>query len=365
MPVKEPGIVQVTAYYPPHLGGQEVAVQELAAQLARAEERVEVVTSDLGGRRGSVLEAGVRVTRLKSWEAGHSAVTPGLLWWLIRNATRDTIVHLHFGQFFASEIVWLASKIKGFKYIFQMHCDPEASGPLGKILPLYRRLFLGRELRDAAHVIVLNEAHRRMVRERYGRRENVVTMRNGLSAEFFCTARQPDESNPMQLVFVGRLTTTKNVGSLIQALGLAKTKVTLNIVGDGECRPALEEVARAEGSDNVVFHGRQSRAEILRFYASCDAFILPSLNEAQPLSLLEAMACRIPAIATNAVSFAQLAECAVVVGPTAEGLAAGIDRLASMSASGRAEMVERAFRKAQSHEWSRVLDSYLQLYRSV
>src|SRR5215469_2963191 len=171
--MKERTILQVSAYYPPHLGGQEVAVQELATQLAAAGEYVEVVSSDLGGRRAPAVESGVRVTRLKSWELGHSALIFGLFWWLMKNVKRETLVHLHFGQFFTSEIVWLASKVIGFNYIIQMHTDPVPSGPLGKLLPAYRRLFFGRELRDASLVFVLNDAHRRVVAERYGRHENV------------------------------------------------------------------------------------------------------------------------------------------------------------------------------------------------
>jgi glycosyltransferase involved in cell wall biosynthesis len=77
------------------------------------------------------------------------------------------------------------------------------------------------------------------------------------------------------------------------------------------------------------------------------------------------MACRVPAIATNAAIPGELAECAVVVDPTVAGLAAGIDRLAGMSASERAHLAERAFQRAEHHEWSRVLDSYVRLYRAV
>lgn len=212
---------------------------------------------------------------------------------------------------------------------------------------------------------MLNDAHKRLVGKRCGRYENVVVMRNGVRSEFFRTVRRANESRPMELVFAGRLSPGKNLDRLIKALGVAETKVTLHIIGDGECREALGEAARAEDAVNVVFHGRLSRDEIMRFYASCDGFVLPSLFEAQPLSLLEAMACRVPAIATNAVSFGDLAECAVVVDPSVEGLAAGIDRLARMPTSGRAEMVERAFKRAENHEWSRVLDSYIRLYSSV
>lgn len=364
-PAKNPRIIHVSAYYPPHLGGQEVVVQELATQLAQADECIEVLASDLGGAPGSGVESGVAVTRLRSWEVGHSAITPGLFWWLIRHVRRDTIIHLHVGQFFTSEIVWLASKVIGFKYVLQIHYYPEPSGPLGRVLPLYRKLFFGRELRDAAQVIVLKDAHLRLVADRYGRHKDVAVLRNGVSPEFFRSVRHPGDSGSMELVFAGRLVEDKNLDRLIRALGVAETKVTLHIVGDGECREALEEVARAEGAGNVIFHGRLNRDEILKFYASCDAFVLPSLNEAQPLALLEAMACRIPAIATSAVSLGELTDCAVVVDPSVVGLAAGIDRLASMPAPARAALAERAFRVAESYEWSRVLSSYRQLYRSL
>jgi hypothetical protein len=59
-------IIHVTAYYPPHLGGQEIAVQDLVAQLTLAGEQAEVVTSGIGARTGVSVENDVLVTRLKS-----------------------------------------------------------------------------------------------------------------------------------------------------------------------------------------------------------------------------------------------------------------------------------------------------------
>ena len=234
-------------------------------------------------------------------------------------------------------------------------------------------------------MIVLNDGHRRTVGERSGRYENVTVMRNGVRSEFFCTPRRPNESGgdhpssgfpmqgaeqvgpnrPMELVFVGRLSPHKNLDCLIKALEVAKTKVTLHVIGDGECGQALEEAARAVHTGNVVFHGRLSRDEIMRFYASCDGFVMPSIYEAQGLALLEAMACGMPAIASNTVASGELTDCTIAVDPSVEGLAAGIDRLADMPLSARVDLAERGFRRAEDHEWSRVLDSYINLYSSI
>jgi hypothetical protein len=107
-------ILHVTAYYPPHLGGQEIAVQDLAKQLRNAGREVEVVTSDLGAEKGVSSEDGIRVSRLKSKEFSHAALIWGLPYWLMRHTTKRTVVHLHAGQAFTPEAVWLASKLIGF-----------------------------------------------------------------------------------------------------------------------------------------------------------------------------------------------------------------------------------------------------------
>jgi glycosyltransferase involved in cell wall biosynthesis len=49
---------------------------------------------------------------------------------------------------------------------------------------------------------------------------------------------------------------------------------------------------------NVVFVGEIPREELRRFYRLCDVFVLPSLFEAQPMALLEAMAAGRPVVAS-------------------------------------------------------------------
>ena len=67
--------------------------------------------------------------------------------------------------------------------------------------------------------------------------------------------------------------------------------------GDGPERNALEALAQRLGiSDRVVFLGFQP--DVSTLLASCDLFVLPSLYEGLPLSLLEAMAAGKPVIAT-------------------------------------------------------------------
>lgn len=102
-------------------------------------------------------------------------------------------------------------------------------------------------------------------------------------------------------VYQGRLAIEKNVESMLRAwkqanLGL---KSKLLIVGDGPLAASLKAFYGSE--PNIVWLGfiadEARRIEILR---GADAFILPSLVEGLSLSLLEAMACGVACLATDA-----------------------------------------------------------------
>lgn len=363
--MKTSSIIHLSAYYPPHLGGQEIAVQDLVAQLALMGIRVEVVTSDLGASAGVSSENGIRVTRLRSAEFGHTAITWSLFFWLLRNVKRDTIVHLHFGQFFGSEMVWLASKIKRFRYIMHIHGYPVQSSSIGKILPLYKVLFWGREIRAAKAVIVLNAQHRRTVKADYGYAGRLLTMCNGIDESFFRSIRNSVAPEPFKLLFVGRLSHGKNLDLLLEALSVINREVTLDIVGDGECRHMLEMIARVKRLNNVKLHGRLSRDEIKEFYAKSNALILPSSYEAQPIVLLEAMASRIPIIVTKGIGVELDAGEAILIEPTVRGITDGIQALLRMPADARELLTDRAFKRVEQRRWSIVINSYIQLYAEL
>ncbi len=102
-------------------------------------------------------------------------------------------------------------------------------------------------------------------------------------------------------VYVGRIATEKNVEALLKAwkqVGMGD-ETKLLIVGDGPLKPSLEPFYG--GEHGIYWLGfvadEQKRIDILR---AADVFILPSLVEGLSLSLLEAMACGVACIATDA-----------------------------------------------------------------
>jgi glycosyltransferase involved in cell wall biosynthesis len=102
-------------------------------------------------------------------------------------------------------------------------------------------------------------------------------------------------------VYMGRISTEKNVEALLKAWKYSNMgeNSRLLIVGDGPLRASLQTFYDKESG--IFWLGfiadEQQRIDILR---AADVFILPSLVEGLSLSLLEAMACGIACIATDA-----------------------------------------------------------------
>lgn len=81
------------------------------------------------------------------------------------------------------------------------------------------------------------------------------------------------------LLYVGRLIPLKQVDFILRAYAPLKDRVRLVVVGDGECRPALESMDR-EMDLHVIFTGRQGGEDLLAWYALGDILLLPSRVEA-------------------------------------------------------------------------------------
>jgi glycosyltransferase involved in cell wall biosynthesis len=110
--------------------------------------------------------------------------------------------------------------------------------------------------------------------------------------------------------FVGRLSPEKGIGYLLRAVSNLINEgqdVCAVIVGDGEQAGALREEARAlQMADRVIFTGNRNDTPML--YAAMDVFVLPSLQEAFPMVILEAMACGVPIVATRVGDVAEIIE---------------------------------------------------------
>jgi len=129
--------------------------------------------------------------------------------------------------------------------------------------------------------------------------------------------------------FVGRLVINKGLNYLIEAVALLKKSfnVKLLIVGDGSLMEELKKMAKNKGlEESVIFTGM--RRDITDILSSIDIFVLSSIKEGFPNSLLEAMAMGKPIVATAIGGIPEIiqhgANGLLVQSADIEGLAAAI-----------------------------------------
>jgi glycosyltransferase involved in cell wall biosynthesis len=198
--------------------------------------------------------------------------------------------------------------------------------------------------------------------------ERSIVIRNAVEiAATPSPARSGDRQ--VQIVSVGRLAAPKDFSTLIAAVArLPEGRAHLRIFGDGPLRSELEAERRALAVDAVVeFAGEVP--DVRPYLEDGDVFVLASLSEGMPVSVLEAMAAGLPVVASAVPGLEEV----VVDGQTgfltppgdAAALAARLGQLID-DPSLRTALGEAGRARAEEHfslpAWR---DAHFSLYRSL
>jgi len=139
--------------------------------------------------------------------------------------------------------------------------------------------------------------------------DRLVTIENGIDPESVRTEVDPRRKRAelglpersRVVLSVGALRRQKGHGTLIEAAAAAANLLpdaVFLIAGEGELRPELESLSRRLGvADRVRLLGR--REDVTELFAVADVLAMPSLWEAGPYALLEAMAAGVPVIGSR------------------------------------------------------------------
>jgi glycosyltransferase involved in cell wall biosynthesis len=353
-------VIQVTPYYPPHIGGVERVAQALARGLDPHYD-VEVWTSDVGG--GGTPTETFPVRRLRSIEVAHTPVPFALLPRLLTLGA-DSVVHVHIAQAVWPELVMCAASIRRFAVVAHFHLDVDPSGRAGLLLPLYKRHLLGRVLRRADLVIALTPEQVTHIADTYSvAPERLVVLVNGVDDALFAPSPGDEHQGvALRILFVGRIESQKNVPRLVRAIARTEADVELAVVGDGSERAECEALAASLGLRNVRFLGATFGEELLCWYRWADVFALSSDREGMPLALLEAMAAGLPTVVTDVSDLAnQVGAGGLVVPPDEVGLAGAFDTLARDRVLVR-DLAAASRAHGERFSWSSSVEELCRLY---
>lgn len=211
---------------------------------------------------------------------------------------RPDVVHTHG---YRPDVLHAASRLRtNFATVTTLHGSNRASG-IGTFHEMVQMLFLRRF--DA--VIGVSRQLADQVRGRWVRPERLHVIpnasRDGVPVLDPAEARRRLNLPPKGIVvgWVGRLVPIKGPDIFLQAVRLLTAlPLTISVIGDGSERARLEEFVRTEGLlDRVRFHGTVHQAA--RYMSAFDVFVLSSRSEGTPVTLLEAMAVKVPVVVTS------------------------------------------------------------------
>jgi glycosyltransferase involved in cell wall biosynthesis len=158
-------------------------------------------------------------------------------------------------------------------------------------------------LNNAKAIIVASKYLKNILVRYYDLPEGKVhVVPNAVEEEAFKIKKARKPEGTVRIVTVARFVPWKRIDNILRAVATAKkkTKLHLKIIGSGPLESELKRLANNLGLNReVTFTGAMSRKATLSEIANSDIFILNSEYEGMAHTILEAMACRTPVIASN------------------------------------------------------------------
>lgn len=342
-------VLHLGKFFPPHPGGIERFVADLAAAQAAQGTAVRVLAHAEPGSwrsqhfRARDVDVDLAACHGQFLYAPVSPAFPRLLACAIREFEPD-VLHIHMPN---TSAFWtlLSPAARRLPWVVHWHADIPLDS-CRRALRMAYRLYKPWEqalLRRARAVIATSRAYADSSAALAPWQEKVHAIALGLpDAPASDSANSTHWPAPgLRLLAVGRLSYFKGFDVLLHALAQTP-EASLVLIGDGECGAALLVLARELGVESQVeFIGRlnmdaSGQAALAAAYARADALCLPSTDRAESFGivLLEAMRAGLPTIASDipgsGVGFVvRDGETGVLVPPgDADALAAAIRRFA-------------------------------------
>ena len=285
-----PRILILTTAYLPLIGGSELAIKHLTDRMPEYD--FDLVT----WRGGRYIPARETLGRVSVYRAGRKkALLPlSILVTAVRlmRRRRYALVHAYQASHAAVAGVLLSYLYPSVPLVVTIQEGKDLDRQ-----PWYVRWLRERIVRRADMVTVIsnylaNFAHHVGARQ-------IALIPNGVEmAKPIEGIRNPDPT----LITVSRLVPKNNVEAVIRALPIVRERITnarLAVIGDGPLRSELEHLAQESGvREYVDFMGTVPQRQVDMALSMADVFVRPSLSEGLGSAFLEAMAARVPVVAS-------------------------------------------------------------------
>ena len=298
-------ILHVTSdLYPAVIGGIGLSVHELAKFQAAEGHAVTVFTMNQKNLPKKEFIDGYHVERFISFlNIYNNSISLDLITALFKSRKRFDIIHAHSHLFYSTNICTLIRLIgRATPLVITNHGLLSASVP-DWLNNFYKTCITPLIYHIADHAICYTEDEKKLLMDLGINDKKISIIHNGIDTLQFYPDPLLKKAVPSQILWVGRFVPGKGVEYLIDAFSLVMKKqknVQLVLIGQGGQMKEIQEKITKNGlTSNVRIIEYVENSRLRELYTKSKIFVLPSLMEGVPRTMLEAMACGIPVIVTK------------------------------------------------------------------
>lgn len=256
------------------------------------------------------------------------------------------------------------------------HWAPEAFGPpqperwLPKLKHAVRDGLAWFQQQQARALVITCPAAIERIASRRARQSRVHVVSHGIDSHAYL--ERDGVPNKPSILFLANLEYWKGIFTLLDAFDRVADEIddsTLEIWGDGAETPAVERrIQQSPFRDRIHCRGRAPRDQVAQIMRAHSVYCMPSYGEPFGMTLLEAMACGVPVVTTDAGGppyIVQQAGARIVPMRDVERLADALIEILSDQALQKTMGACNRRRVEQEFDWSRSLNRMESVYAQI
>lgn len=311
-----PRVCLVTHYFPPHKGGIEQVSFEQSKRLTEIGYHIDVLTSKFDARNTNPIK-GIKIHHYPSMNVAKRFGVPYPIIsfeaykMFTEIVSKCDLVHAHGHVYMSSYLAGIVAKKLKKPFIVTQHNTFIDYRSFLNIVEQVNDLVIGKSvLRNADRITTVSKETMKYVLRLGADRTKTQVIYNGVDINNFRPLNKNESRTRLGLpqnrkivLSVRRLVYKNGLDTLVESVPMVAKKhpdVLFVVAGKGPSRKLIEHRIKELGvSENITLAGFVPDELLPVYYNAADYFMLPSASgEGLPLVLLEAMACRLPVIAT-------------------------------------------------------------------
>jgi glycosyltransferase involved in cell wall biosynthesis len=376
-------VLQVVPYFSPYLGGQEKYVYNLSKNLVKMGHKVHVITSNFPKTKNFEKIDGVTVERHNVLVRFlRNPITPNFF--KIKKMIKDfDVIHVHNEHSFSTVVTAYLKSKHNFPLILTNHGQLKFGSFFADLFENIYNQSVGKNIfRVTDTIVALSPSDAKYISSFGVESEKISILPNAIDISDFVPYIKTNNNDFLKkynierkqiILFVGQIIPRKGIEYLINAVRLVikaspENDIIFLVVGEGEFLEKAKEIVRNLNiHDFVVFTGEIPFSELVQAYKSANVFILPSLSEGLPTTILEAMYFGLPVIATDIPGIRDhFKDVALLIPPKNENkLAEAIVKVLDDKKSAERLSLTGTKLVKSRYTWDIVAKKYEEIYRGI